>query len=527
MTKDATSFEKSYGFTCRTNSKSLGAGTRMLPSLSPLTDRSKLLATPQLENVATGLNAFGYECGYDNGHLQVSHPYDSPRPSDAPSSASLDIFMGSLTRPHGNSMRPRLSSMLTFSKAPAAGPRMSDRPKTSGSAGQGSSSHSSLSMQPRPSTSCLAGSGGPGAGGRFNRLAHSMDSLSALKVSSSTNMPHANLLALTEPTYGGLPRMPSPQRPLRPPPLAVHASSSSPQLQPDSGAATPNGDAPLHELEGSPGGAGDGGSPQLPRPATSTIHLGEDAAAAMRTGQAGHPLTPTMGGSGARSPGTVTLQRMDTSRRRTMHPMAGFKPTRGQALIVFQDLDRDKNGKVTLAELEDAALSLGFSLDQARRMFDRLDPSKKGYLIASDWGKREVVNLVEIFTHMYMVKYLGLPGPTASQEQVKKYQALQALKAQRTLPAAINMARINAVTRGAHASTGTGNAIYDAFSFIDTDRNGTLSFEELRDGFYALGVYLTDEVLQDMMRYFDTNQDQKVDYGEFVARMFPSRAKMH
>lgn len=41
------------------------------------------------------------------------------------------------------------------------------------------------------------------------------------------------------------------------------------------------------------------------------------------------------------------------------------------------------------------------------------------------------------------------------------------------------------------------------------------------------GVYLTDEVLQDMMRYFDTNQDQKVDYGEFVARMFPSRAKMH
>lgn len=112
-----------------------------------------------------------------------------------------------------------------------------------------------------------------------------MDSLSALKVSSSTNMPHANLLALTEPTYGGLPRMPSPQRPLRPPPLAVHASSSSPQLQPDSGAATPNGDAPLHELEGSPGGAGDGGSPQLPRPATSTIHLGEDAAAAMRTGQ--------------------------------------------------------------------------------------------------------------------------------------------------------------------------------------------------------------------------------------------------
>jgi len=205
--------------------------------------------------------------------------------------------------------------------------------------------------------------------------------------------------------------------------------------------------------------------------------------------------------------------------------MQGFKPSRGQALIVFQDLDRDKNGKVTMAELEDAALSLGFTLEQSRRMFDKLDCAKKGYLVAGDWGRREVMQLVEFFSHMYMVRFLGLPGPTATPEQVRKYAALQQLKAQRTLPAAINMARLNAVARGAHASTGSGNVIYDAFNFIDTDHNGTLSFDELRDGFYALGVYLTDDVLGDMMRFFDNSGDGRVDYYEFVQKMFPNRAR--
>lgn len=62
-----------------------------------------------------------------------------------------------------------------------------------------------------------------------------------------------------------------------------------------------------------------------------------------------------------------------------------------------------------------------------------------------------------------MCKFLGLPGPTATPEQVAKYQSMQRLKAARSLPAAINMARLNALARGAHASSGSGNVIYDAF----------------------------------------------------------------
>ena len=50
---------------------------------------------------------------------------------------------------------------------------------------------------------------------------------------------------------------------------------------------------------------------------------------------------------------------------------AGFHPTRGHALVVFNDMDKDKNGKITRSELEEAALALGFSLEQANRLFDK------------------------------------------------------------------------------------------------------------------------------------------------------------
>lgn len=47
--------------------------------------------------------------------------------------------------------------------------------------------------------------------------------------------------------------------------------------------------------------------------------------------------------------------------------------------------------------------------------------------------------------------------------QVSKYQTMQSLRAVRSMQAAVNMVRINALTRGAHASVGSGNVIYDTF----------------------------------------------------------------
>lgn len=42
-----------------------------------------------------------------------------------------------------------------------------------------------------------------------------------------------------------------------------------------------------------------------------------------------------------------------------------------KSLTSLQHLDKDKNGKVTLAEVEEVGLSLGFSLEQAQRLFKR------------------------------------------------------------------------------------------------------------------------------------------------------------
>jgi hypothetical protein len=58
-------------------------------------------------------------------------------------------------------------------------------------------------------------------------------------------------------------------------------------------------------------------------------------------------------------------------RRHVPHPMAKFKPSRAQALLVFNKMDVDKSGKVTLAEMENAAIGLGLGVDKAHNIFNK------------------------------------------------------------------------------------------------------------------------------------------------------------
>ena len=53
------------------------------------------------------------------------------------------------------------------------------------------------------------------------------------------------------------------------------------------------------------------------------------------------------------------------------NPLASFRPSRGHALLVFDRVDMDGNGKITRTEMEDAALSLGLSVEKANSLFDR------------------------------------------------------------------------------------------------------------------------------------------------------------
>lgn len=57
--------------------------------------------------------------------------------------------------------------------------------------------------------------------------------------------------------------------------------------------------------------------------------------------------------------------------------------------------------------------------------------------------------------------------------------------------------------------------------FIDTDGSGDLSKDELRDGFFAMGVYLDEKVVDQIMSIFDMDGNGTVNYYEFTSKMFP------
>lgn len=53
------------------------------------------------------------------------------------------------------------------------------------------------------------------------------------------------------------------------------------------------------------------------------------------------------------------------------HPMAGFRPTRAHSFLVFNKIDVDMSGKITLSEFQESALSVGFTWEQASNLFNR------------------------------------------------------------------------------------------------------------------------------------------------------------
>eukprot|EP00200_Dunaliella_tertiolecta_P010158 CAMPEP_0202368328 /NCGR_PEP_ID=MMETSP1127-20130417/461_1 /ASSEMBLY_ACC=CAM_ASM_000462 /TAXON_ID=3047 /ORGANISM="Dunaliella tertiolecta, Strain CCMP1320" /LENGTH=644 /DNA_ID=CAMNT_0048963735 /DNA_START=160 /DNA_END=2095 /DNA_ORIENTATION=+ len=367
------------------------------------------------------------------------------------------------------------------------------------------------------------GSNGPA---RFHRLARSVDSLQSLRVNNRGGLNAANLQALSEPQWAPSFNSTSPLIPQGPLLDSQQLNATQQHLeQQGHGYSGQQGAGEFEEEDearrGDGGGEGEWGPngswipsseaadgvghlPQQqqqyhPRMATSMplhvqdIHDGAAASLAASKQAAANGEVHT-----AQRPFTARIPTNIGPRSRTGHPMANFKPSRGQALQVFQHLDKDKNGKVTLAELEEAGLSLGFSLEQTHRLFKRMDKGNKGYLKAADWGDQEFVKVLEFFSLMYMQKYMGLPTQASTPEQVGKYFASQELRQIKTVPAAISMARTNAVMRAINAAN-YNDFILDCFKFVDTEQRGSLGVEGLRDGFAALGVQLTDEVAKQIM----------------------------
>jgi calmodulin len=60
----------------------------------------------------------------------------------------------------------------------------------------------------------------------------------------------------------------------------------------------------------------------------------------------------------------------------------------------------------------------------------------------------------------------------------------------------------------------------EAFMIFDSDGNGTISAEELRQIMQNLGETLTNEEIEDMVKEADLDGDGQIDYNEFVRMMF-------
>lgn len=60
---------------------------------------------------------------------------------------------------------------------------------------------------------------------------------------------------------------------------------------------------------------------------------------------------------------------------------------------------------------------------------------------------------------------------------------------------------------------------------MDTDGSGDLSKDEIKDAFFALGVFLSEKVSEQIMHVFDGDSNGTVNYHEFVRTMFPNAAR--
>ncbi|GFR46903.1 hypothetical protein Agub_g8550 [Astrephomene gubernaculifera] len=501
-------------------SRKLDGAPPVLPPISPLIDRRKL-SPSAFEPVAEVLEKNGFSVGWNDGSLQVG---GSP--------AASGLCTPTFESPR-SSFRPRTSGFLSFSKARDihGRPRTSSTPARSAPGCVCSPAPPRTPQprqQPRLSTE------------RFSRIGNSPDTATAAAAAIPTTLTSNPLAANnTAGANSGNGTQSNSNGPSADASNLNHGSSGSPANSHHSSSSHhhPGGHHASAPSQRRPGSAA---SAPLPSSAQVANTMGinipmENLRDSERPGAGSFqpPRTPagaagntgsSSGGGGGSGGGGTTIIHVPLGTPSPHSPQAqaaAFRASRGQALMVFNELDSDKNGKVTRSELEAAALSLGFSLEQAQRLWDRLDRTRRGYLEATDWGIRDAFQQIQLFSTRYLQKYMGVPDVSSSSEQIRKYNRAQEVMQVKSLPAAVNMARANAVARGARCAGSTGNPIHDTFLFMDVDRSGVLSKEEIRDAFFAMGVYLSDQVIEQIMEIFDKDRSGAVQYHEFERTMFP------
>ncbi|MEW5301470.1 MAG: hypothetical protein WDW36_004329 [Sanguina aurantia] len=236
---------------------------------------------------------------------------------------------------------------------------------------------------------------------------------------------------------------------------------------------------------------------------------------------AGVPAQMRGSGRGAAAPaavcagdGTLNPGLISTWRRNLPDGAHAFTVTRGLVYSVFAEMDKDGTGILTYSGFEEAALNIGLREEQARGLFKSLDQRRCGYISVREWGSPRIERQILEFTRLYLVNTRGVTGRAAGVREVKSVQ----------LAIQLAMAKMN--LRGCSRSSSSAR-MTQAFAFIDRDRSGSLGKTEVEDAFAALGVYVTADVMERMMQFFDKDGNGTIDYSEFLNTLFPAYSKSY
>ncbi|GFR52072.1 hypothetical protein Agub_g14595 [Astrephomene gubernaculifera] len=186
-----------------------------------------------------------------------------------------------------------------------------------------------------------------------------------------------------------------------------------------------------------------------------------------------------------------------------------FKVSPGMVYSVFQELDEYDTGRLTYSAFEQAACRVGLRPAQAKRFYKLLDPNDRGFATVREWGSPQLQRQMEAFTRLYVQNTRGKDGRPKDATEIK------------SMHMAIQMALLKLQLRRCGRPVSL-DRLVQAFAYMDKDSSGALSAEEVEDALNSLGVFVTKEVMETIMRTFDKNNSGGVDYYEFVKALYPT-----
>jgi len=123
------------------------------------------------------------------------------------------------------------------------------------------------------------------------------------------------------------------------------------------------------------------------------------------------------------------------------------------------------------------------------------------------------ISAEEALNDRWFTEILGRKEIKNHDQAAKNLKSIQKFRAEKKIQEAIWIFMVSFFS-----SKDDRSKLLETFKALDKDKNGTLSREEIKEGFREItGVDRTDEEIDDIMQKMDQNESGNIDYSEFVA----------